>query len=138
MLDEGPGALELGWEFGTPLQLAAASGCEGAVALLLAAGADANVRNPFPLPLCPGGISRRTGVPEYDRYSIREFRYETALQVACVTGSEDLVYTMLISDRNPAEQPCRQHPKMASRRLCNSYSMLALIPDFRREWGGAR
>ena len=50
MLDEGPGALELGWEFGTPLQLAAASGCEGAVALLLNAGAKTDVENTFRFP----------------------------------------------------------------------------------------
>ena len=40
-------ACTLGWEHGTPLQLAAASGRGGAVAELLKAGADANVENIF-------------------------------------------------------------------------------------------
>lgn len=40
-------AYTLGWECGTPLQLAAASGRGGVVALLLKAGVDANAQNIF-------------------------------------------------------------------------------------------
>ena len=46
----GKGADAVGWESGTPLQLAAASGRRGAVELLLNAGAKTDVENTFYFP----------------------------------------------------------------------------------------
>ena len=64
----------LGWEHGTPLQLAAASGRGGAVAELLKAGADANVQNIFKF-----DSGRRLGKVSYGSYRgntlLKSYRY---------------------------------------------------------------
>ena len=83
------GADGLGWEYGTPLQLAAASGCGGAVALLLKAGAGVNVRNSFRL---WGGGFRR-GI-QYFESEAGEL-CETALQAALAAGFTAVVQQLL-------------------------------------------
>lgn len=92
------------WEYGTPLQLAAASGRGGAVALLLNAGVDVNVRNPFRLPLEGGGrpiggFPRGIGVDEYFESGVGEL-CETALQAASANGFTAVVQQLLEAGAN--------------------------------------
>ena len=92
------------WKYGTPLQLAAASGRGGAVALLLEAGADANVRNSFRLPRDVegrrvGGFQQRADVEKYSESEVGEL-CETALQAASANGFTAIVQQLLNAGAN--------------------------------------
>ena len=91
-------------KYGTPLQLAAANGCGGAIALLLKAGADVNIRNSFRLPLGVGGrriggVSLRPEVGEYFESEAGKL-CETALQAASLNGFTAIAQQLLDAGAN--------------------------------------